>query len=117
MVLAANRGLFRREGHGNPYTGEVGLVHRRPHDADDGVGVAVEGNGLAEGPRIVGVVSLPEFVAEDDLAVLAWIFSSGRKTRPWMGSTPRAEKKSVLTGLAVMDSGFAWPVMSKLAPV
>ena len=72
MVVANGRG-GGSEGHGNPYSGEAGLVHRRAHDADDSVGVAVEVDGFADGSGIVGVMSLPEFVAEDDLAVLAWV--------------------------------------------
>ena len=76
-MVAADGGFGGCEGHGNPHLGEVGLVHRRAHDADDGVGVAIEVDGLADGAGIGGVVGLPEFVTEDDFVVLAGVVFFG----------------------------------------
>jgi hypothetical protein len=49
------------------------------HDADDGVRLSVEGDGLADGVGIGGVVGLPELVAEDDFVVSAGVIFFGEE--------------------------------------
>ena len=70
-MLAAHRRFFSGEAERRPDLGVVGLVHARPHDADDHVGGAIEIHGPADDVRVGRVTLLPQLPGEDDLVVLA----------------------------------------------